>query len=113
MTFYDVGDADNAGTIKILPPINATGIGNPIVGCTGTGKVTGDVTNCELTGVSSDNGWNGKAQTIRVPIPDTYNCTLAEAGACWFRLQVAFPGGVSDTTTWSARIDGDPVRLIE
>ena len=23
------------------------------------------------------------------------------------------PGGVSDTTTWTANIDGDPIRLIK
>jgi hypothetical protein len=28
-------------------------------------------------------------------------------------LVVSFSGGVTDTTTWTASIDGDPIRLIK
>jgi hypothetical protein len=114
ITFFDVGDASDPGTIKVLgPQESGTNLPNPITGCTGSGVVNGALTNCQLTNVSSGSGWNGKIQNIRVPIPSNYNCNSTQAGGCWFRLQVSFPGGVSDTTTWSARVEGDPVRLIE
>jgi hypothetical protein len=34
---------------------------------------------------------------------------------CWVRLQYAYGSGnqPSDTTSWTAGIEGDPVRLVE
>ena len=96
--FYDVGDASDAGTITVLPPLDSNMV-TPITGCTGGGVKSGALSGCKLTGVSSGSGWNGKAQTIKVPIPNTYTCNSTQPGGCWFRLQVSFPAGVSDTTT--------------
>ena len=110
--FFDVGDASAAGTITVLPPLDSN-LTAPLSGCLGSGVRNGALTGCQLTNVSSGSGWNGKAQTIRVPIPNTYTCNYTQGGGCWFQLQVSFPGGVTDTTTWSARIEGDPVRLIQ
>lgn len=110
--FYDVGDATNAGTVQVLPPLDAN-LGTQLSSCTGAGVVTGAITNCKLTNVSSGSGWNGKYENIKIPIPNSYTCTYAQAGGCWWRLVVNFPGGVSDTTTWTANIDGDPIRLIK
>ena len=57
--------------------------------------------------------YNGKWQYVNVPIPANYTCTVAQAGGCWFTVRFNFPSGVpTDTTTWTAKIDGDPVRLI-
>jgi Flp pilus assembly protein TadG len=110
--FYDVGDATNPGTVQVLPPLDAN-LGAQLSSCTGAGVVTGSITNCKLTNVSSGSGWNGQYENIKIPIPSTYTCTYAQAGGCWWRLVVNFPGGVSDTTTWTANIDGDPIRLIK
>ena len=39
---------------------------------------------------------------------------LAARGGCWFRIRVNFgSGSVTDQTTWSATVTGDPVRLVE
>ena len=111
ITFFDVGDAAAAGTLTVLPPTDSN-MGASITGCRGAGVFNGAMTNCQLSSVSSAT-YQGKIQVISVPIPANYTCTSAQAGGCWFRLQVAFPGGVTDTTTWSAVIDGDPVRLIK
>jgi Flp pilus assembly protein TadG len=111
ISFFDVGDADTAGKITVLPPVDSN-LPTPVTGCTGSGVLNGNLTNCEITPVGGT-AWNGKAQTIRVPIPNTYTCTSTQTGGCWFRLQVSFPSGVADTTTWSAKVEGDPVRLIE
>jgi hypothetical protein len=109
--FYDAGDAASSGTIRVLPPAESS---ITLTGCVGSGKVTGALSNCQVTGVSSAAGWNGKSQHIKVPIPNTYTCNSTIAGGCWFRVQVSFgTGTVNDVTTWSARIEGDPVRLIK
>lgn len=113
VTFFDVGDATKPGTIKVLPPLDSNITGD-IPGCTGSGVVTGSLgTTCRLTNVSSGSGWNGRTQTVRVPIPSSYSCTSTKPGGCWFRLAMNFPDAINDTTTWSARVEGDPVRLIE
>jgi hypothetical protein len=110
--FYDVGDAANPGSITMLPPTDSN-MGSNISGCVGSGVVNGALTNCQLTNVSTNTGWNGKSEFVRIPIPSTYTCTADQPGGCWFRLQVSFPGGVNDTTTWTAQITGDPIRLIK
>jgi hypothetical protein len=49
-----------------------------------------------------------------VPVPADYDCNYSSTGGCWFRLNVTFPGStVTDITTWSASIEGDPVRIVE
>ncbi len=110
--FYDVGDATNPGTIRVLPPTDSN-MSSAISGCMGSGVVNGALTDCQLNNVSHDSGWDGKSQYVRIPIPGSYTCTATQPGGCWFRLQVSFPGGVTDTTTWTAQITGDPVRLIK
>jgi Flp pilus assembly protein TadG len=111
IVFFDVGDAAAAGTIQVLPPTDSN-LGGTVTGCTGAGVANGALANCKLTNVSSAT-YQGKQQVITVPIPSTYTCTSGQAGGCWYRLLISFPGGVTDTTTWSASIDGDPIRLIK
>lgn len=110
--FYDTGDASQPGTLTIQPPTDSNlpaSIGN----CTGSGVVNGSVPGCQLTNVSSAT-YNGKWQYVNVPIPANYTCNVSQAGGCWFTVRLAFPSGVpTDTTTWTAKIDGDPVRLIQ
>ncbi|GAA4130117.1 hypothetical protein GCM10022215_43510 [Nocardioides fonticola] len=109
--FFDAGDAASNGTLQILTPSEST---TPIGTCTGSGKVTGVLAGCQLTGISAANGWNGRTQHIRVQIPPGYTCNEASAGGCWFRIQIGFGSGtVTDVTTWTAVVEGDPVRLIE
>ena len=110
--FYDVGDASNPGTITVLPPTDSN-MSSTINNCVANGVVNGALPGCKFTNVSSASGWNGKVQFVRIPIPNTYTCNASQAGGCWFRLQVSFPGGVNDTTTWTAQMTGDPIRLIK
>ncbi|CAB4728490.1 unannotated protein [freshwater metagenome] len=109
--FFDAGDAASNGTIQLLPPVEST---TPMGVCTGSGKVSGALTSCRITGISATNGWNGKTQHIRVQVPAAYTCDAASPGGCWFRVQVSFgTGTVTDVTTWTAVVEGDPLRLIE
>ncbi len=112
--FFDVGDASQPGTITIKPPTDSN-LGSYVNGCVGSGVVTGALTNCRLTGVSSGAGYNGRTQTIKIPIPNGYTCNSTNTGGCWFGVEFSFPssGVPSDTTTWTALVTGDPVRLIK
>ncbi|MBC2932798.1 pilus assembly protein TadG-related protein [Nocardioides sp. zg-1228] len=113
-SFFDVGEGASGGTMKVVPPSDSN-MGSNIPGCVGTGKVNASLVNCKISGISSAAGWNGRSQDIRVPIPANYTCTTSSPGGCWFRVEVSFGAGkpVNDSTTWTASIDGEPVRLIE
>jgi Flp pilus assembly protein TadG len=117
LSFFDVGDAADGGTLTILPPTEST---IALGGCTGTGPQpavtsTTSLNSCQVTGIKSTSGWNGALETIHVPIPIGYTCTSTSSGGCWFRVTVNFGANVAvhDTTTWTALIQGDPVRLIQ
>jgi len=113
VTFFDVGEGASNGSVKFFPPTDSNLNGTTITNCKATGPTTGTLTGCQITGINS-NSYNGKLQTIRVPIPSTYSCTTTSSGGCWWRVQVKFgSGNVRDSTTWTARISGEPVRLIE
>jgi len=72
---------------------------------------------CAISGVSNSGtpNYNGQWVTWEIPIPGTYTCNSADPLGCWTKLQFVYPPGtnVSDTTTWSAYILGEPVRLIQ
>jgi hypothetical protein len=113
VNLFDVGDSSAAGKIQVVPPPNS-GV-TTFTNCTGTGPFTGALSNCQLTNVQSSTGYNGKWQTISVQIPSTYVCDDADPQACWVRLKYEYGSGnqPSDTTSWTASIEGDPVRLVE
>jgi hypothetical protein len=106
--FFDIGDAESAGSLTVLPPTETT---TSLTNCKASGFQVSNLPSCSI-GISS--AWNGKSETIAVPIPSGYTCDYNSTGGCWFRLKVNFASGsVSDTTTWTAYVSGDPVRLIE
>jgi hypothetical protein len=123
LNFFDVGDAAQAGAITVLPPPDSNISGGAFAACAYTpppGNSTGppwgtfQPTNngCNITNVSSAT-YNGQWIQMRIPIPNDYNCNYLDQFGCWLRVNFAFPAAVQDTTTWSAQLSGDPVRLIQ
>ncbi len=112
ITLYDIGDVSEAGTLQILPPTDSnvatfTGCQFAIDDST---TLTKDASTCSLKNVKD---LNGRSITVDVPLPTNYTCPAATLTACWIKVRAAFPAGVSDTTTWSAAILGNPIRLVE
>ncbi|MGZ6977696.1 MAG: pilus assembly protein TadG-related protein [Acidimicrobiia bacterium] len=122
MSFFDVGDAAQPGAITVLPPTDSN-VGSRFSGCTyvpppsnSTGPPWGTFTptasGCTITNVSSAT-YNGQWIQMKIPIPDNYTCNYNDPLGCWTRVNFAFPDRVSDTTTWSAQMTGDPVRIVQ
>ncbi len=118
-SFFDAADAASSATVKVLLPyeISPSAIADPFPGgCTATGGAAGGgqtLNNCTATGITSATN-NGKLQEIRIPIPPDYTCDPNVFTNCWYRVQISFgTGSVHDVTTWDAKIEGDPVRLVE
>ncbi len=110
VNLYDIGDGATSGSyIRVVPPAET---GGNFAGCVGKGRVNGNLTNCR---VSVSSTFNGRWQTITVPIPSTYSCTDSSPTGCWVRLEFNYGSGSTptDTTSWSASLDGDPIRLVE
>jgi hypothetical protein len=131
LNFYDTGDASQAGTLAVLPPADSNVSGGAFSGClftlppgNSTGPPWGSFSNtasgCKITGVSNTSNspgpnYNGQWVTWEIPIPNDYTCNSADPLGCWTKLQFVYPIGtnVTDTTTWSAYILGEPVRIIQ
>jgi hypothetical protein len=108
---FDIGDASSIGTLTILPPPGAS-----FGSCTFRKGISGTANpapGCSVGNVSSSNGYQGTINQFRVEIPQSYSCNDADPDACWVKIRLAFGGGVQDTTTWSARLEGDPVRITQ
>jgi hypothetical protein len=128
LNFFDTGDASQAGTLAVLPPADSNISGGAFANCQYSqppGNATGPpwgvfsntATGCKITGVSNSGtpNYNGQWVTWQIPIPNNYTCNSSDPLGCWTKLQFIYPAGtsVSDTTTWSAYILGEPVRLIQ
>lgn len=110
INLFDIGDGAVAGsTIRVLPPAE---YGGSFSGCTGSGVANGSLPTCQI-GVNSS--FNGKWQTISVPIPSGYSCDDTSPTGCWVRLEFYYGAGSQplDTTSWTASLEGDPIRLVE
>jgi hypothetical protein len=130
LNFFDTGDASQAGNITVLPPPDSNVSGGAFSNCeyvkppgnsTGPpwGTFVATSSGCQVTGVSNQSSpgpsYNGQWVTYQVPIPDDYDCDDTVQTGCWTRLRFSYPAGtnVNDTTTWTAFMLGDPVRLIK
>jgi hypothetical protein len=51
---------------------------------------------------------------ISVPVPAAFTCEDLDPQKCWVRLRYTYGAGnqPSDTTSWQASLEGDPVRLV-
>jgi Flp pilus assembly protein TadG len=124
VNFFDVGDASEPGTLTVEPPPDSN-VGSTFSGCTytappgnSTGPPWGSFSNtnsgCSISGVKTPL-FNGQWVTYQVPIPSNYTCDYTDPNGCWTRVAFDFPSltSVQDTTTWTAQIAGDPVRLVQ
>ena len=114
LEFFDVADGSD-GTLTIIPPTDMTGAG--VTSCTFIRDASpADITTsagCTSPTLTSAN-YNGRIVTVQIPLPDDYGCAAGSDLGCWFKVRLDFGGGnPADTTTWSARVRGDPVRLVE
>ncbi|MER3453105.1 MAG: hypothetical protein C4344_05540 [Acidimicrobiia bacterium] len=117
LRFFDTGDAETPGDLTVLPPPDSN-VGPGFSGCLVTraakGQTDAPVKDCTVVGLHSSTD-NGRWIEVKVPIPNGYTCDQSSATGCWVRVRFRYPPGtsVNDTTTWTAQIIGDPVRLVQ
>lgn len=140
MELWDPGDV--SGTGRMTPMMPSASLPRPVVAvpssiCTYTSDhapnssisglstpVTSETrpsgSECTITSASSGNSnFQGLWLRIRIDIPSTYTCDDSEGvnpevdpNSCWWGIRYSFTASANDVTTWQARIEGNPLQLI-
>jgi hypothetical protein len=125
LNFFDIGDASSVGTLRVMPPTDSNVAGGLFGGCTWVpppGNSTGPpwgpfvgITGCLIDHVNQSGypSFNGQWIQVRISIPDDYTCNATDPKGCWVTINYLFAGGIADTTSWAANLEGDRVRLIK
>jgi hypothetical protein len=104
--FWDAGDVNSGGSGDTLTISSDSGW---TPSCAWTAS-NGDAGASCIINVSAKK-YNNELISVSIPIPVDYSCT---GDACWFRVAYDYTGTeVHDTTTWTAYITGNPIRLVE
>jgi Putative Flp pilus-assembly TadE/G-like len=109
---FDPGDAKGKHSVEIIDP---NGDNPPCEWkaneSAGKGKDEGSEKNCDIPTSKSGGGgkFNNWTLTIWIDLPGDYAC----GADCWWKVRYNYPDETSDTTTWSAWIEGNPLRLVE
>jgi hypothetical protein len=112
--FWDIGDGANE-SINVTTPPDAT---NPPTVCSWTRDTLSSMANAVVSGCTVSNmtngDFNGRLTSAKVTIPTNYTCNSSDPNGCWFGVNIGFSNGTpTDTTTWTARVLGNPVRLVQ
>jgi Putative Flp pilus-assembly TadE/G-like len=117
LNFYDIGDVGGGSVnVSILAPSDSNYSGGfPICTYHRDDALT-EVTAAGCTIPTMTTAvYNGRLTTMTIPIPSNYTCAFASSTGCWLKVGMTYTAGAApnDTTTWSATLAGDPVRLVE
>ncbi len=112
---WDPGESSAAAWMNVVPPPSVNG-GSPLPcvwsATNGDGATSA---NCRIQTTTSGGSsiYHDHLVTVRISIPDTYSCPLGGVPGCWWTIDYDYTARSNDTTTWSARVEGNPVKLIE
>ena len=111
---WDVGDLNEAGALEFRGSVSAYECEYRVL----------DESGNELVAWRNDDGDSGSAQCrlaisvqehnnqwieVRFNVPDSHACV---GSACWTSVFYDFAGGAHDRTTWTAKVNGQPVHLL-
>ncbi len=104
---FDLGDAAGQIRLTLLGPDSDVPFGR----CDVSGALVAAAAPCSIltSRPVSDSHW----LRFRIPIPRDYRCSFDDdQSKCWVRAQIWSSREQYDATTWTAKMDGDPVRLV-
>lgn len=120
LDIFDLTDGSDIDVAFVPPPDSGLGSFSScdfVFFDEGGGTVDLAESNCVATYSANsqlrNGGSNGDSIAAFIDIPTGYTCNDASAFGCWVTAQLNFNGTPSDTTTWSAEVTGDPIRIIE
>jgi hypothetical protein len=114
LTFFDIADTAGTATMTVQPPTDSNYSAFPTCDFVRDGSPPNSMTSsgCSVTGLTSAN-YDTRTVTLTLVVPSDYTCDSASSTGCWLKVRLDFSGAPADTTTWTASLLGDPVRLVE
>ena len=114
LVFFDIADTAGSASMQVVPPTDS-GL-STFTNCTfirdgATPNVVAQ-SGCGITGLTTGT-YDARNVTLKLVMPASYTCNDADRNGCWLKVNLTFSGAPADTTTWSASLLGDPVRLVE
>jgi len=116
ISLWDVSDIGTSATITFGNPNGSAPINS--IDCTvqtrsesgggasGYGSDSGGA-NCRLA--FTDRQYNNRWIDFRFDVPGDYTCS---GGDCWVYVSYAVSGSITDRTTWTASVNGQPIHLV-
>lgn len=109
---WDPGESSAAAWMQVVFPY-----GGAPVACdwSASDGSSGTSANCRIQTTTAGGSaiFHDELVTVRVKIPDTYTCPLGGIPGCWWKVDYDYTSNSNDTTTWSARVEGNPVKIVE
>ena len=109
LQFFDPGESAPPATMTVKTPSGATASN-----CAWTSDNGSSGTSCAITTASGSTSlFNGRWITLTINIPSNYTCTASANGnsGCYWKMNLDLQTS-HDRTTWTARVIGNPVRLV-
>jgi len=109
LRFFDPGESAPPATMTVQTPSGATA-----GSCSWTSDNGTSGSSCVITTASGSNSiFNGDWIDMIINIPSGYTCTPSANGnsGCYWKMNLDLQQS-HDRTTWSARVIGNPVRLV-
>ncbi len=104
---FDPGDANGNNFLTIVDPFGNSPPCRIVVPADG---IDSTQASCVINATRPAFDYNGDWITVEIELPDSYTCNGSD---CWWHIEYDYQGSATDTTTWTARIEGNPVRLVE
>lgn len=120
LEFFDPGEGAGNATMSIRPAPRPNGSANTGIACNWVAEDTDGNQQTSGTLCTLDTTLGGVAQfnnywvRVTIDIPSTYTCNpdaSNPANGCWWRMDMNL-NTPHDRTTWTARVIGNPVRLV-
>ena len=109
---WDLGDAPGDQDDASITFFKADGDQPDCAWESTNGESDGSVADCYIE--IGAQRFNAEWLNVSIPIPPDYTCNPdGPLPACWWKIHIESNAQPTDRTTWTARITGDPVRLID
>jgi hypothetical protein len=109
LRFFDPGESAPPATMSVLNPSGAVASG-----CSWTSDNGMSGSSCSITTANGSGAiFNGDWITMIIDIPSNYTCDPTANGnsGCYWKMNLDLQTS-HDRTTWTARVIGNPVRLV-
>lgn len=101
---FDPGEANGDNEIRIVGPDGSSPPCHLVIPSDGVDQNLGQ---CIIDTTRPAHNYHDDWLFVEIDLPDSYTCT-----DCWWTIVYDYEGDATDTTTWTARMRGNPIRLL-